>query len=123
MPKMTRDPRKELTSILYFRIITQIQRDLIEIPQKGFEKFIELCVTERDQKELKFLFDLFFTPEEKANLGLRYLIIKELLENKKTQRQIAKDLNVSIAKITRGSNELKRLDPKFIKMLKNLMRV
>ncbi len=95
----------------------------MEIPQKGFEKFIELCVTERDQKELKFLFDLFFTPEEKANLGLRYLIIKELLENKKTQRQIAKDLNVSIAKITRGSNELKRLDPKFIKMLKNLMRV
>ena len=38
----------------------------------------------------------------------RCLIIKALLEKKAPQRQIAEELNVSIAKITRGSNELKR---------------
>ncbi len=49
---------------------------------------------------------------------MRYLIIKELLQKKKPQRQIAKDLNVSIAKITRGSNELKRMHPKLLQFLK-----
>lgn len=93
----------------------------MQISQKGFEKFIEICSRKLGSKELKAVFDLFLTPEEKANLGLRYMIIKELLESKKTQREIAKDLNVSIAKITRGSNELKRLRPEALKLLKSLI--
>ena len=41
-----------------------------------------------------------------------------LLKKQKTQREIAEDLNVSIAKITRGSNELKRTNKKFLNWLR-----
>jgi TrpR family trp operon transcriptional repressor len=44
-------------------------------------------------------------------LEMRCLIIKALLDQKNPQREIAENLKVSIAKITRGSNELKRISP------------
>ncbi len=47
------------------------------------------------------------TISEKTELIKRYRIIKELLENTKTQREMASDLQVSIANVTRGSNLLK----------------
>lgn len=83
----------------------------------GYENLLEFISLE-DKKNLKLLLDLFLTPEEKKDLGLRYLIVKDLLEGKKTQRAIAEELQVSIAKITRGSNELKRVSPKLLAYLK-----
>ena len=65
-------------------------------------------------------FDLFFTMEEKKDFATRYLIIKTLLKNEKPQRQIAKELHVSISKITRGSNELKRMDPALLDYLRDV---
>jgi TrpR family trp operon transcriptional repressor len=50
--------------------------------------------------------------EEKSAIADRYLIIKGLLNGKKTQREMAETLKVSIAKITRGSNALKTIEPK-----------
>lgn len=86
--------------------------------QKELEGFIKLCLS--SNKNLRMLlFDLFFTEEEKADLVLRYLIVKELLKKKQSQRIIAKNLNVSIAKITRGSHELKRIDKKLLSYLKD----
>jgi TrpR family trp operon transcriptional repressor len=87
--------------------------------QKGLDGLLELFFLAKDKKMCLLLFDLFLTPEEILDLEKRFLIIKELLSNKKTQRQIAKSLNVSIAKITRGSNELKRIDPKLLLYLKD----
>ncbi len=78
----------------------------------GWNDFLKLCLDSGDAQRLAALFELFFTPEEKQNLALRCLIVKELLKQQRTQREMAKELNVSIAKITRGSNELKRLDNK-----------
>jgi TrpR family trp operon transcriptional repressor len=86
--------------------------------KEGWNDFLELCLSTSEKKDLDALFDLFFTPEEKDNLALRYLIIRELLLQKNSQREIAKKLNVSIAKITRGSNELKRIPPKFLAYLR-----
>ncbi len=86
---------------------------------EGWQGLLGLCLESRDEKTLASLLDLILTPEEKANLATRYLIIKELLQDEKPQREIAKDLNVSIAKITRGSNELKRVDKKLLNFLKN----
>ena len=80
--------------------------------------FIELCMTTRNKKTFSELLDFFLTPEERADLAARLLIVKELLKQEKTQRQISKDTNVSIAKITRGSNELKRIDPHLLVYLK-----
>ncbi len=79
---------------------------------KGWRCFLELCLSAKDEKTLDEIYDLFLTAEERSSLETRCLIIKALLDQKRTQREIAKDLNVSIAKITRGSNELKRISPK-----------
>lgn len=82
------------------------------------QNFLDLLLPMQDKQRLLQLIDLFLTPEEKNDIEMRFLIIKELIAEKKTQRQIAKDLNVSIAKITRGSNELKRINPSLLLYLK-----
>ncbi len=86
--------------------------------EQAFKQFIDLALTEKDPQLSIDLFDLFFTPEEKNDFATRYLIIKMLLQQEKTQREIAKELKVSISKITRGSNELKRMSPKLLDYLR-----
>jgi TrpR family transcriptional regulator, trp operon repressor len=86
--------------------------------QTAWREFIKLCLITKNEKMLSDFFSFFLTQEEKENIALRYLIINDLLKQEKTQRNIAKDRHVSIAKITRGSNELKRALPKLIKFLK-----
>lgn len=86
--------------------------------QTGWRSFLKLCLATNNEKMLAALFELFLTQEEKESLALRCLIIMELLHQDKTQRDIAEELHVSIAKITRGSNELKRMPPKLIEFLK-----
>lgn len=66
-------------------------------------------------------FGLFLTFEERKAIADRYNIVKELLKEEKTQRVIAEDLQVSIAKITRGSNSLKTISEKQKKLLKKMM--
>ena len=83
----------------------------------GWHIFTQWCLASKNKKMLSALFDLLLTPEEKESIALRCLIIKELLQQKKTQREIATDLNVSTAKITRGSNELKRMPAFLIEFL------
>jgi TrpR family transcriptional regulator, trp operon repressor len=78
--------------------------------EDGWRGFLKLCTKVRGIGEWESFFDLFLTFEEKENLAVRYLLVKALLEGKKTQRDIAQDINVSISKITRGSNALKRID-------------
>lgn len=86
--------------------------------KEGWKQFIQLCQSTEDDKSLSTLFDLLLTPEEKESIAMRCLIVRELLEQKRTQRDIAKNLGVSIAKITRGSNEIKRMKEQFIQYLK-----
>src|SRR5438105_1731230 len=94
----------------------------MELQKEGWNGFIELCLSIKDRKTLSSLFDLFLTPEEKNDLSTRFLLVKELLEGDKTQRQIAEDLSISIAKITRGSNELKRFDKSFLNLLQQKIK-
>jgi len=56
------------------------------------------------------------TPAEIADIAGRWALVKALRQ-KKSQREIAKDLGVSLCKITRGSRELKKPDSAFVKML------
>lgn len=70
-------------------------RELISVIQK----------ISRDKKLLReFLLDLL-TPQEFNELPKRWQIVKRLAKGM-PQRQIAKELDVSIATITRGSREL-----------------
>ena len=54
---------------------------------------------------------LFFTPQECEQLEKRHQLIDALVHDQCSQRAIAKDLKVSIAKITRGSHALKHISP------------
>ncbi len=87
--------------------------------EKDWKDFVKLCCKLKLEKELENLFDLFFTLEEKELLASRYVVIKALLEDKLTQREIAETCQVSISQITRGSNALKIIDPKLKKFLES----
>lgn len=78
----------------------------------AWKSFLSLCLKSRNTDELSQLLECFLTIDEKENIMHRYAIIEALLAGKLTQREMANELNVSIAKITRGSNALKSLNPK-----------
>lgn len=83
----------------------------------GWQQLLAWCMHVRDEKQLSVLFELLLTPEEQVDIAKRCLIIRELLAKNFSQREIAKNLNVSIAKITRGSNEIKRLSSDLLQYL------
>jgi len=85
--------------------------------QKGWNQFLDVCLATKNRKMLDQLFELFLTAEERSAISMRLLLVQALLKKEKTQREIAEHLNVSIAKITRGSNELKRMDESFLEWL------
>lgn len=91
----------------------------MDVLKKGWRQFIHWCQQAEDEKQLDALFELVLTPEEKNDIATRCLIIKELVKQEDSQRDIAKKLNVSIAKITRGSNELKRMKGGILQYVKN----
>ena len=80
-------------------------------------------ISEMPKNELENFMQLFLTADEKLNLVYRFLIVKGLLKGNLSQRELASDINVSIAKITRGSNALKMFDKDFIQNLKQKLEI
>lgn len=68
-------------------------------------KLIQLIQSTHDKKELKKLFEVLLTPKEIQNIEERIQIL-ELLSKGKTQREIAKELSISITTVTRGNKML-----------------
>jgi TrpR family transcriptional regulator, trp operon repressor len=85
--------------------------------KQNWHGFIKLCLKMKAEKQLSELFDLFLTDAEKEDIAVRHAIVGELLLGKKTQRGLAKQFKISIAKITRGSNALRIADPKIKKLI------
>ena len=86
----------------------------------GWRGFLSLCLRAKTIKELDELLGLLLTPEERENLSIRHLIVQELVRGKMTQREMAKNLGVSIAKITRGSNSLKMISKDLRRLLESV---
>ncbi len=63
----------------------------------------------------EFLYSLF-TASEADEIAKRWALVKQIA-NGRPQREIAKDLGLSLCKITRGSRELKKESSAFKKML------
>ena len=89
---------------------------------QDFLLFLELCLKTKKVGRLQQLFELFLTPEEKEHLASRMKIIKSLLEQKLSQREISEKMRVSISQITRGSNALKIIDDDLLKFIDNHVR-
>lgn len=71
--------------------------------------------------ELKEWFEVILTPAEQDDIADRMRILEGLLKDDAPQRDLAERLQVSISKITRGSNALKRMSAQKLKWLKDLV--
>lgn len=73
----------------------------------AWNEFIQQCIGFDKIEDLSTFFNVVLTISEREEIPKRLQIFKELLKGEKTQREIASDLSVSIANITRASNIIK----------------
>lgn len=73
----------------------------------AWHEFTQQCMGFDKVEDLATFFEVFLTISEREEIPKRLQIVKELLKNEKTQREIAEDLKVSIANVTRASNIIK----------------
>jgi TrpR family trp operon transcriptional repressor len=79
------------------------------------ENFAELARAlsrTRDSALIEDFLRCLLTPAEAADIAARWALVKALKE-KTPQREIAKNLGLSLCKITRGSRELKKPNSAF----------
>ena len=82
---------------------------------------VKLFLSVKDEKTMNDLLSLFFTLSETKYLADRLSIIHSLLTGELTQREIAEKMKVSIAKVTAGSNALKRAPDELKQFILNLL--
>ncbi len=97
---------------------------MTHIPKEQSDKYSDELVGiiskhGNDKAFLKeFLKDLM-TPSEYQDIGIRWQIVKRLIKKEK-HREIASDLKIGIATVTRGSRELNDKNGGFWQMVKRL---
>ncbi|MDR1899755.1 MAG: trp operon repressor [Treponema sp.] len=69
-----------------------------------------------DRELIRSFLYCLLTPAEVADIATRWALVKDL-ERGIPQREIAKNLGISLCKITRGSRELKKPDSAFQRIL------
>lgn len=89
--------------------------------EMSFKELVGLIAETDDPDFLCEFFKCLFTPAEVHDIADRWLLVKEI-EKGTTQREIARNLRISLCKITRGSRELKKEDSAFRKMLDKLKK-
>jgi TrpR family transcriptional regulator, trp operon repressor len=82
---------------------------------------VSQLLSQLDKNQLSFFLDFFLTEQEKSAISDRVKLTELLIENKLSQRDIAKKNQISIAKITRGSNVLKSLSAKQRQALEEML--
>ncbi|MDR0472151.1 MAG: trp operon repressor [Treponema sp.] len=87
-----------------------------DILDKNFSEMIKIMVRSGDPVLVKNFLKCLLTPSEAADIAARWALVKSL-DKKIPQREIARQLGLSLCKITRGSRELKKPDSAFQKML------
>ncbi|MDP8215546.1 MAG: Trp family transcriptional regulator [Candidatus Euphemobacter frigidus] len=73
-----------------------------------------------DPELMERFFREILTPKEVRDLSSRWELVK-LLEEGVSQRRIAKDLHLSLCKITRGSRELKKRNSALKKIIREFI--
>lgn len=89
--------------------------------KKYRQELINLLIGIKNAKLMDEFMEDILTPAEFEEIVTRWQIVKQLSKGV-PQREIAKKLGVSIAKITRGSRELRDKKGGFWKVLKTLRR-
>ncbi|MCL6268781.1 trp operon repressor [Sansalvadorimonas sp. 2012CJ34-2] len=76
----------------------------------GWQFFLDLIEQVGNSEERSRLLEILMTHDERSAMAGRVEIIASLLAGEESQREMAARLGVSIATITRGSNNLKNLN-------------
>jgi len=84
--------------------------------RKNIKELCRVLAETGDSKLLESFFSCLLTPAEMADIAARWALVKALREGS-PQREIAKDLGISLCKITRGSRELKKPGSGFQRLL------
>ncbi|MDR2303800.1 MAG: trp operon repressor [Treponema sp.] len=74
-----------------------------------------------DSELIESFLRCLLTPAETADIAARWALVKSL-KQKIPQRKIAKDLGISLCKITRGSRELKKSNSAFERILREAQK-
>ncbi len=85
----------------------------------NLSEIIEIFSETTDKREMRRLFEDVFTEAERTDIAKRWYIFKELYKGT-PQRKIAKEMEVSLCKITRGSKTLKKDDSVIKKVLTDM---
>ena len=90
----------------------------IEDPRvpENFGELARLLAKIQDPELIDSFLRCLLTPAETADIAARWALVKAL-EKKVPQREIARDLGLSLCKITRGSRELKKPGSGFSRIL------
>lgn len=86
---------------------------------KNIREVSELLAFTKDPTEIRNFFESILTNKELQDIGSRWELVKRL-DQGESQRQIARDLHLSLCKITRGSKELKKKNAILKRFLKRL---
>lgn len=78
----------------------------------NLDEIVDIFAKETDKKKVRKLFEELFTSKELTDISKRWYLMKELYLGK-PQRKIAKEMELSLCKITRGSQVLKKDDSQF----------
>jgi len=78
--------------------------------EDGWRRFLALC-KKASLEELDELLKAILTHTERHEIAFRVLVFRELIRGERTQREIAADLPISLANVSRGSNVLKTMEP------------
>ena len=81
-----------------------------------FSQIVKVLARSKDEKLMEEFFKCLLTPNEIKDISSRWELVK-LLDQGYSQREIAKKLNLSLCKITRGSKELSKKNSAFKKYL------
>lgn len=112
--------------LLYLRTVTAVCCNkcvLIDMKKKPlknpqWKQVVRLLDEQVDQESILTVLTILLTAEEFDAVGARLAIMRALLAGEETQREVATRLGVSIAKVTRCSNYLKRLKSTEVQFIK-----
>ncbi|MDR2618494.1 MAG: trp operon repressor [Treponema sp.] len=84
--------------------------------EENLDELAAVLAKTGDAELIKDFLRCLLTPAETADIAARWALVKAL-EQKVPQREIARELGLSLCKITRGSRELKKPDSAFQRIL------
>lgn len=103
----------------HFNILIMVTCAYMRTTSSNYSNLVDFLLAAKSRKEMQDLLEDLLTPQEVESLEERWQIVQRLLEGK-TQRKVAKELEISVAKATRGSRVIQYGKGTFEKFAKRL---